>query len=242
MEQGRKQHRMNQHNLNNVSSTPNSWHMVRALAGMGMLCSLLIVFTYQSTYSIIQKNKTEYLEQAVYKVLPGAIKRINFKLTNNNQFEILEQETQYETVVYAGYNDDGDLVGIALEAQGQGFQDVLKVLYGYSPEHQTIIGIAVLESKETPGLGDKIEKDQNFINNFIALDLSLSQDGTTISNPIIPVKNGAKANSWEVECITGATISSKAIANMLRKNTDMMIPKIMVNLAEFKNVNKQITE
>ncbi len=203
-----------------------------------MLCSLLIVFTYQSTYSIIQKNRAEYLEQAIYKVLPGATKRITFKLNDNNQFEILKRESQGETVIYAGYNDAGEFVGIALEAQGQGFQDVLKILYGYSPEHQTIIGIAVLESKETPGLGDKIEKDQNFINNFAALDLSLSTDGSTISNPIIPVKNGAKSNPWEIECITGATISSKAIANMLRKNTNLMIPLVFSNLERFKSANR----
>ncbi len=229
---------MNQPNLTNLAPTPNNWHMVRALAGVGMLCSLLIVFTYQSTYSVIQKNKAEYLEQAIYKVLPGASNRTTFKLTDNNQFEILEREAQGETVVYAGYNSKGEFIGIAIEAQGQGFQDVLKILYGYSPERQTIIGIAVLESKETPGLGDKIEKDQDFVNNFDALDLSLSGDGTTISNPIIPVKNGAKANPWEVECITGATISSKAIANMLRKNTNVMIPLIFINLERFKNVNR----
>ncbi len=203
-----------------------------------MLCSLLIVFTYQSTYSIIQKNRAEYLEQAIYKVLPGATKRITFKINDNNQFEILKREAQGETVIYAGYNDAGEFVGIALEAQGQGFQDVLKILYGYSPEHQTIIGIAVLESKETPGLGDKIEKDQNFINNFAALDLSLSTDGSAISNPIIPVKNGAKSNPWEIECITGATISSKAIANMLRKNTNLMIPLVFSNLERFKSANR----
>ena len=45
-----------------------------------------------------------------------------------------------------------------------GYQDVIRILlYGYSPEHQAIVGMRVLESRETPGLGDKIEKDPAFL-------------------------------------------------------------------------------
>ena len=50
------------------------------------------------------------------------------------------------------------IVGLAVEAQGMGYQDVIRVIYGYSFEQDAIVGIRVLESKETPGLGDKIEK------------------------------------------------------------------------------------
>ena len=114
-------------------------------------------------------------------------------------------------MVYAGYDENDKLVGIAVPASGMGFADVLKVLYGYDPEKQAVVGFYVLESKETPGLGDKIEKDPNFLANFSALDVSLSDNFSEIKNTVVPVKNGAKKNPWEIDGITGATISSRAI-------------------------------
>ena len=36
-----------------------------------------------------------------------------------------------------------------------GYQDVIVVFYGYSSADDAVIGIRVLESKETPGLGDQ---------------------------------------------------------------------------------------
>ena len=81
--------------------------------------------------------------------------------------------------------------------------------------NQTVVGFYVLESKETPGLGYKIEKDPNFLENFKALDVSLAEDFSALKNKVVPVKQGKKENAWEVDCITGATISSKAIGNII---------------------------
>ena len=42
-----------------------------------------------------------------------------------------------------------------------GFLSVfMGILYGYAPALDAVIGIRVLETKETPGLGDKIEKKE----------------------------------------------------------------------------------
>ena len=48
--------------------------------------------------------------------------------------------------VYAGYDARNRLVGVALEAAGQGFQDTIRFIYGYSPEKQAVVGFVVLES------------------------------------------------------------------------------------------------
>ncbi len=61
---------------------------------------------------------------------------------------------------------EGRLVGVAMEAEGKGFQDTIRLIYGYSPDKQQVIGMEVLESKETPGLGDKIIKDEEFLDEF----------------------------------------------------------------------------
>ena len=200
---------------------------------VGTLCALLIVMTFETTLPVIKHNKAVALEKAVFKVLPGATQRVTFKKTDNG-FESMTGEVTKEQVVYAGYDDQNKLVGVAVEASGQGFQDVLNLLYGYSIEKQQIVGFYVLESRETPGLGDKIDKDAGFLANFKDLDVSLDASLQSVKNPIEPVKNGTKVNPWQVDCITGATISSKAVSNILKASTQYWCPIIYANRETFK--------
>jgi electron transport complex protein RnfG len=68
--------------------------------------------------------------------------------------------------------------------------------------------MAVLESRETPGLGDKIYKDADFVASF---------DGLAVDPEIRAVKKGKKAASNEIDAITGATISSKAVVRIMNE-------------------------
>lgn len=214
-----------------MTEQPQSWPMIRAMGGVGLLCALLIVATYQITLPIIERNRAAYLERAIFKVLPGTVQRVSFRLDDNGRLYATDTDQPDGQKVYAGYDAQKQLVGVAIEARGQGFQDVISVLYGYAPQKQAIIGFEVLESKETPGLGDKIGKDPAFLQNFEALNVSLTADGSAIQNPIVMVKHGTKTNPWEIDAITGATISSKAVATILQKSTAIWVPIINQNLA-----------
>ena len=96
-----------------------------------------------------------------------------------------------------------------------------------------------MESKETPGLGDKIETDPDFLRNFERLDASLAEDQSKLANAIVPVKKGEKTNPWEVDGITGATISSVAIANILDGSAQYWVPRINAKLADFEGGSVQ---
>jgi electron transport complex protein RnfG len=71
--------------------------------------------------------------------------------------------------IYAGFDETGRFVGWAIPAEGAGFQDTIRLLYGYVPEREEIVGMRVLESRETPGLGDRILKDPAFVAEFEGL-------------------------------------------------------------------------
>jgi electron transport complex protein RnfG len=137
-------------------------------------------------------------------------------------------------VVHAGYDDAGELVGLALEGRGMGYQDVIHLLYGYDFRHDAVIGIRVLESRETPGLGDRIETDPGFLANFERLDVSLDPAGSGLAHPIEAVKHGEKQHPWQVDGITGATISSVAIADILRESSAFWLPRLRERLDDFK--------
>jgi electron transport complex protein RnfG len=208
--------------------------MYRAMVGIGILCGLLIVVVFELTRPVIERNKAEALQRAIFQVLPDARSSQTFRLDGDDRFELLQENTDGGPLVYAGYDDQQRLIGIAVEARGMGYQDVIRVLYGYSFEKDAIIGIRVLESKETPGLGTKIETDPDFLKNFERLDVSLTDDLSRVANPIEFVKPGKKDQSWQVDGITGATISSTAIANILSASTSYWIPRIRQSLDDFR--------
>ncbi|MCP3995258.1 MAG: FMN-binding protein [bacterium] len=203
-----------------VVAPPNIWHMYRSMVGVGLFCGFLIVTVFQVTGPIIEKNKAEALQRAIFQVLPEAKSSKTFEVEGEN--------------VYAGYDDDKKLIGLALEAEGMGYQDVIRLLYGYSFAADAIVGIRVLESKETPGLGDKIETDPEFLKNFEKLDVTLKDDLSDLVHAIVPVKHGQKESPWEIDGITGATISSKAIANILQASASQRIPVIRKQLDGFE--------
>ena len=213
---------------------PSAWHMYRAMVGVGVFCGLLIVSVFQVTRPIIEHNKAEALKKAIFHVLPDASTSTTYRLDDAGGFQVLEGEGVGEQLVYAGYDDQQELVGLAVQAQGMGYQDVIGLIYGYSFAEDAIVGIQVLESKETPGLGDKIETDPAFLQNFERLDVSLADDLSELANPIVPVKHGEKSHPWEVDGITGATISSVAIAEILNRSAQYWTPRIRNNLGDFR--------
>jgi len=213
---------------------PSTWHMYRAMVGVGVFCGLLIVTAFQVTQPIIERNKAEALQEAIFHVLPNTSTSRTYRLDKAGDFKLLEGKAHGEQLVYAGYDDREELVGLAVEAQGMGYQDVIGLIYGYSFAEEAIIGIQVLESKETPGLGDKIETDPGFLDNFEALDVSLRDDLSELANPVVPVKHGEKTHPWEVDGITGATISSVAIAKILNQSAQYWVPRIQSRLGDFQ--------
>ena len=128
--------------------------------------------------------------------------------------------------VFLGLDAAGRLVGAAVTAAGMGYQDTIRVIYAYAFDRQAIVGIRVLESKETPGLGDKIETDPAFQRNFANLDVSLAEDGRGLLHPIETVPAGEKIAAWQIDAITGATISSEAIGDMLNGSAQRWVPAL----------------
>lgn len=225
---------MSQAELANRPAPPSAWHMYRAMVGVGVFCGLLIVTVFQVTLPLIEANKAEALREAIFHVLPEATSSTTFRLNASGGFAALEGDGAGEQLVYAGYDDALQLVGVAIEAQGMGYQDVIALIYGYSFAEDAITGIQVLESKETPGLGDKIETDPEFLQNFERLDVSLRADRSGLANAILPVKHGEKENGWEIDGITGATISSVAIADILNRSAEYWAPRVQKSLHDLQ--------
>jgi electron transport complex protein RnfG len=211
-----------------IQTTGNvsSFKMLYAMVGIGLACALMIVLTYEGTLPRVQRLRAEALDKAIFKVIPGSATKQTFYYDPQAGFQEYQGEEGVGQLIYAGYDQAGDLAGVAIEASGMGYADVLRILYGYDPEKEAVVGFLVLESKETPGLGDKIEKDPNFLANFEALDVALDTGSDQLKNKVVAVKQGEKEKAWEVDCITGATISSRAIGDIISSSTEQWVPVI----------------
>lgn len=210
----------------------SSGRLLSAMVGLGMICALLIALTFEGTQPRIALLRAQALEAAIFQVIPGAEQTRAYVYLPETGFR---SPTEGEAAtLYAGYDAAGALLGLAIPAAGQGYADVIKVLYGYHPAAEAIVGFQVLETKETPGLGDKIEKDPSFLANFSALEVKMAEAGDTLAYSIRTVKNGAKMRPWEIDGITGATISSRAIGDMLAASTREWIPLIQRHLNQFE--------
>ena len=187
--------------------SPSSLRLVLTLAIAGLISGIAIIGIYESTLPTITANKARELREAVFKVLPG-VSQMQALAYRDGQLVAIDEQRKDEEVVYGGYDQQGGFLGYAVPAAGPGFQDTIGILYGYEPEQNLVIGMEVLESRETPGLGDKIYKDAEFVGGFSAL---------SIEPEIVAVKKGTKSQPNEIDAITGATISSKAVVRIINE-------------------------
>ncbi len=174
--------------------------LVTTLGTAGVLAGLAIVIVFEWTAPTIEAYRAEQLAIAIREVLKQP-DRLDTVFVVDGRLERARPGTSSGVeLVYIGYRGDVP-VGVAFTADRAGFQDVIRIIVGYDPTTKSLLGMKVLESKETPGLGDKIEKDESFVSQFVGA-----------ATPLLGVKpRDASGDPREIDLITGATISSKTI-------------------------------
>lgn len=196
--------------------SPSSLRLVATLGIAGLCSGFLLSASHQVTKPIIDANKAEQLRQSVYEVVPGssAVQRLVYR--DGSLTPIGETEKTALPVLFAAYDDSSAFRGYGIMHQGAGFADQIVLIYGFEPGSQHIVGMRVLSSKETPGLGDKIYKSDAFVSNF---------EGLEAGAPIVVVKDGRDADN-EVDAITGATISSKSVVRIINESVTFWKDKL----------------
>lgn len=198
------------------AKNPSSIRLITTLGIAGLVSGIVIVGIYEVTFSTISGHKAAALRQAVLRVLPGAA-AFQPLIYQDGQLQAAETQNPETEAVYAGYDADGAFVGYAIPGEGPGYQDNIHLLYGFDPVTRRITGMEVLESRETPGSGDKIQKDADFLGNFQAL---------AVEPKIVAVAAGSKAKPNEIDAITGATVSSNSVVAILNNSNRRWLERL----------------
>ncbi len=114
--------------------------------------------------------------------------------------EMFPDMSRYESIdeIYVVY-DDTIVIGYAYIARGKGYGGYIDILVGLEDEN-TIKGINIIKHYESPGLGARIVEEK-YRDQYIGLDIEDSE---------------MDFDGGKIDSITGATISSNAVADAVR--------------------------
>ncbi|HHL40332.1 MAG TPA: RnfABCDGE type electron transport complex subunit G [Deltaproteobacteria bacterium] len=181
--------------------------MIAVLTLTAVIVGGVLAGAYQALAPKIEANRIEEERRAIYAVL-GDIA----------SYETIEREVTTpkgpETIrIFKGVDSNGNPLGYAFLAEGPGFAAVIKMMVGLNVDGATLTGLKVIEQLETPGLGNKIAEDK-FQDQF---------KGLAIKPKIEYLKNRKPEKPYQIQAITGATISSKAVVDALNARLETVL-------------------
>lgn len=180
------------------------FNMVSTLFLVTAVAAFALGAVYNATKEPIAKAKKEKLEKAIKEVVPV----FDNDIANDKKAIMI---TEKDSVVFYYARKGDELVGTAVETYTKdGFSGKFRIMVGFLPD-SSIFNTAVLEHKETPGLGDKMDvKKSKFPVQFKeknpgAWTLKVKKDG------------------GDVDAITAATISSRGFCDAVQRAYDNYI-------------------
>lgn len=155
-----------------------------------LVCTVLLAFINQQTEPKIKELAIQTETESRAKVLSSA--------------SDFEEKTTDGISYVTGYNDAKEVQGYIFVTTTKSYGGDLQIMTGVDADGK-VSGIEVLEISDTAGLGMKA-KEQDFKDRF-----------TGLVNGIIVDKNSGDPEKNQVQALTGATITSNAVAKAVNE-------------------------
>jgi len=168
---------------------------------LGAIClaaTMVLAVTYEVTKPKIEEQLRIEEQDALKAILPGADSFTPKKVDDIEYFEAMKSKA---------------LVGYCVRVTGVGYNGYMRIIVGIDTAG-TIKGVRVLEQYETPGLGAKIDEIKPGESEPWFLRQFKGKSARTIQ-----VKK-------DIDAITGATISSKAVTDAIRDTVTKFLSKV----------------
>ena len=174
---------------------------------MGTVSGALLVGINAFTSSKISKNEELKLKSSVMDVLGISYTKDNVLAVFKDNVKTIKKD---KWTFYKGKDQS-----VAFEFSGPGVWGAIYGIISLNPDLKTIRTIKVLHQEETPGLGARIG-DKDYLDQFKNKEFSPAL--------VFMPAGKAKANN-EVDTITGATYSSRALEKILNKTIQSKLGK-----------------
>jgi Na+-transporting NADH:ubiquinone oxidoreductase subunit C len=176
--------------------------------------SVLAVINEVSAERIQQQSKLKEQSKVLYAFNIPYDDSSEDIIRQYNQF-IEERKTGIQT--YYIWKSDGQISGYAFKIRGAGLWGGIDAILAFTQDFSKLTGISFLNHSETPGLGGRIDEEwfqEQFRN--IPLDVG-SSDPYLIFRP---------SSGGNVDTISGATSTSKAVLNIFNQNIEVILTEL----------------
>ncbi len=178
-------------------------NMVLTLFIVTLCAAAALGFVYEKTKGPIEIAEANKLNLAIKRVVP------EFNNEPAKEKIIVPSDIAGDSIYFYIARKDSVVVGYAIESFSKNaFAGLLRVLAGFTPEGK-IHNIAVLEHKETPGLGTKMTKPK-FADQFPGKDPA-------------QYKLKVKKDNGDIDAITASTITSRAYCEAVQRAYNTLI-------------------
>lgn len=178
----------------------NFTNMVVVLFAVTLIASAAVGYVYTLTAGPIEAAKQAKQVNAIRQVIPG-------EFDNDPNQDMWKMDTPDGGVLeFYPAKKNGEMIGTAVKTYtNNGFGGQVWLMVGFNPDG-TIANYSVLEHKETPGLGSK-------------MDVWFTKDGKSSIVGKNPGTQGltVSKDGGDVDAITAATISSRAFLDAVNR-------------------------
>lgn len=210
---------------NSANNNKALWRSLFAgfiLAFIAALCTVGVLLAQHDTSEAIAHNRALQEQQLVRSLLPEIMEREESQ-GRKVKFEcklISHRLIGHNMRAYIVRNEEDQILGfISSYSTSRGYSNPLILIGGINPQGQ-ISKIDVQLSRETPGIGDKVERRRgNFLDQF---------DGQNLHS----IKWDVKKFGGDFDYITGATVTSRALVLATRDFLEVMATTDLTTLPD----------
>jgi electron transport complex protein RnfG len=176
------------------------------LGVFGFIGATLVAVTEFGTHDRILENERQALLRQLYEIVPK--QRVDNDILAHpltvNAHEALGQES---SLIYVGEKANRLSAMVFEMTVPDGYSGPIRLLVGVDG-NGVLLGTRVIAHKETPGLGDKIEKEKS--------DWILGFKGKSLTDPKLD-RWKVKKDGGDFDQFTGATVTPRAVVNGIRR-------------------------
>jgi electron transport complex protein RnfG len=176
------------------------------LALIAAICTALVALTFQATRERIAANEKALLEQSLQPALAGT-----FYDSGVSESRLVLPPPHGlpgndPAVIYRVFAEGEPVAALFAVTARDGFSGPIRILVGIAVDG-AITGVRILQHRETPGLGDKIESARS--------DWVFQFDGRSMGNPVA-TEWAIEVDGGEFDQLTGASVTPRAIIKAIR--------------------------
>ena len=177
------------------------------LAAIAAICTALVAATYTATSDRIAANEQAWLEQSLTPALSG----IFFEGSVTESMLVIPPPHDLpgndEAIVYRVFAEGEPVAALFVVSARDGYAGPIRILVGIGVDG-IVSGVRIVEHRETPGLGDRIEQTRS--------DWVYQFDGRSLGDPA-EARWLLRTDGGDFDQLTGASVTPRAVIKAIRE-------------------------